>query len=175
MNSDFVRRGRVFDESIRLMKTLWKEDKIDFEGTFFHVKDALFLPKPVSGQIPVWIGGNGRTAVNRAARLGDGWHPVGPTAEAFKEGVEKIRRSDREVTISVRMTTGVRKKREDAALPGGEKRRILSGGPSEMRKTLSQLEEAGLDYSCASTMYPAAADIEADLKKFGAEVVRSYA
>ncbi len=174
MNSDFARRGRVFDESISLMRTLWKKERVDFDGKFFHIKDALFLPKPVNGQIPVWIGGNGKTAINRAVRLGDGWHPVGPTMEAFKEGVEKIRSSGREITISVRMTTDVRKKREEVVLPSGEKRMIVSGDRSEIRKTIGQLEDAGLDYFCASIIHPAAADIMADLKKFGSDVVRSY-
>ncbi len=72
LNSDFSKRGSVFDESIRLMKILWREDLVNFEGKFFNIKNALFLPKPVNRGIPVWIGGNGTLAVKRA-----GWGTAG--------------------------------------------------------------------------------------------------
>jgi probable F420-dependent oxidoreductase len=105
LNADFGRRGKVMDESIRLMKALWKDDLVNFDGTFFHLKDALFLPKPVNRNIPVWIGGNGSLAVRRALNFGDGWHPVGLDLEDFRKGVESIRRSGMSITISIRMTT----------------------------------------------------------------------
>ncbi len=72
------------------------------------------------------------------------------------------------------MTTDVRKKREDVTLPGGEKRKIASGTPAEVRQTIDRFAEMGLDYFCASIMHPSAADISADLKKFAGDVVRSY-
>ncbi len=174
MNSDFARRGKIFDESIELIKALWKDDIVNFQGRFFHLENALFLPKPVNRGIPVWIGGNGSTAVKRAIRLGNGWHPVGPSIEAFRSGVEKIRRSRDDVTISVRMTTDVRKKRDAVTLPSGEKRTVVSGTAAEIRHTIDEFADAGLDYFCASIMHPSAADITIDLKKFAGDVMRSY-
>jgi probable F420-dependent oxidoreductase len=174
LNSDFAARGRVFDEGIRLMKALWKEETVNFDGEFFHVKDSLFMPKPTNGTIPIWIGGNGRTAVNRVVRLGDGWHPVGPSLEVFRTGVEKVRGAGKEVTFSVRMTTDLRKKRDVVTLPSGEKRAVASGSADDIRKTIGEFEQVGLDYFCASIMHPSAADILADLKKFAVDVVRSY-
>lgn len=174
LNADFSRRGRTFDESIRLMKVLWRDDPVSFEGEFFHLREALFLPKPIRGDIPVWIGGDGPTAVRRASKLGDGWHPVGPGLEGFREGVERIRAVGRNVTISVRMTTDVRRKREDYVSATGEKRALASGSPEEIRKTIAEFESAGLEYYCASILHPSAAEIMADLKKFAADVVRSY-
>ncbi len=174
LDADFARRGEVFDESIRLMKALWRDDVIDFEGKFFNIKNALFLPKPASKSIPVWIGGNGSTSLRRAAKLGDGWHPVGPSLEDFAAGVEKITGSGRELTMSVRMTTDVRKKREQYASASGEKRAIASGSAAEIRKIIGDFEKAGLDYYCASILHVATAEIMTDLKKFAADVVRSY-
>jgi probable F420-dependent oxidoreductase len=175
LNSDFAGRGKVYDESVRLMRALWSEDPVDFDGEFFHVKDAVFLPKPVRGSVPVWIGGNGPVAVRRAMRLGDGWHPVGPSLADFRAGAERILASGKDVTLSVRMTTDVRKKREDTASPTGERRGVASGSSMEIRRTIDQYAEAGLEYFCASVTHPSAADIVADLRKFAAEVVRSYA
>jgi len=174
LNSNFSGRGKVFDESITLMRALWKDDVVNFEGRHFNVKNALFLPKPVNRGIPVWIGGNGMLAVRRAIRLGDGWHPVGPALETFRAGVEKIRSSGRDITVSVRMTTDVRKKREVVTRPDGEKRTVASGTAAEIRRTIDQFASAGLDYFCASIMHPSAADISADLRKFASDVVRSY-
>jgi len=173
LNADFGRRGKVMDESIRLMKALWKDDLVNFDGAFFHLKDALFLPKPVNGDIPVWIGGNGKLAVRRALRVGDGWHPVGLDLEDFKKGVESIRKSRRSITLSIRMTTDVRKKRE-AYTFNKERRVVVSGSSSEIRKEIDGYVETGLDYYCASINHPDASDIITDLKKFGSDVIASY-
>ena len=175
LNADFSKRGKVMDESIRLMKALWKEEVVDFEGEFFRVRGALFLPKPPRRDIPVWIGGNGPTAVRRAVRLGDGWHPVGPGVEDFRLGAEEIMGARKEITLSVRMTTDVRKKRDPYVGVGREKRAAVSGSADEIRKEIDAYSAAGLQYYCASINHPSSADIIADLKKFASEVVRSYA
>lgn len=174
LNADFARRGKVMDESVRLMKALWKDDVVNFEGEFFHVRDALFLPKPVKRDIPVWIGGNGPVSVRRAIRLGDGWHPVGLDEEGFRNGVQKIREEGKRLTISTRMTTDVRKKREPYMTPNGEKRVTVSGTAVEIRKEIDRYAQAGLEYYCASINRPAASEIIADLKKFSSEVMKSY-
>ena len=174
LNADFARRGKVMDESIRLMKALWRDEAVNFQGDFFRLRDAVFLPKPVKRDIPVWIGGNGSTAIRRTIRLGDGWHPVGPDLVGFRRGVEEIRKSGRDVTISMRMTTDVRKKREPYVGANNERRVAVSGSAAEIRRDIDAFAEAGLQYYCASINHPAAADIIADLKKFSSEVVRSY-
>jgi probable F420-dependent oxidoreductase len=174
LNADFGRRGKVMDESIRLMKSLWRDEVVNFDGEFFHIRNALFFPKPVNKDIPVWIGGNGPSAVRRTIRLGDGWHPVGPDVEGFRRGAEEIRRSKKGATLSMRMTTDVRKKRAPYAGPNNEKRIAVSGSPSEIRKEIDAYAKAGLEYYCASINHPSAEDIVADLKLFSAEVMRSY-
>jgi probable F420-dependent oxidoreductase len=175
LNADFAKRGKVMDESIRLMKALWRDDLISFDDEFFHLKDAIFLPKPVNRHIPVWIGGNGQTAVRRAIRLGDGWHPVGADADTFRAGADEIRRSKKDITLSMRMTTDVRKKRAPYSGPNSEKRIAVSGSPAEIRKEIDAYADAGLEYYCASINHPSAQDIVADLKLFSSEVMRSYA
>ena len=174
LNADFARRGRVMDENIRLMKSLWRDEVVNFDGEFFHLKEALFFPKPVNRDIPVWIGGNGPLAVRRTVRLGDGWHPVGPEVEGFRRGAEEIRRSGRRVTLSMRMTTDVRKRRSPYTGPNNEKRIAVSGSPAEIRRDIDAYADAGLEYYCASINHPSAEDIVADLKLFSAEVMKSY-
>ena len=175
LKSDFRRRGRAMDEEIRLMKALWKDEVVDFEGEFFQVQDALFLPKPVNRDIPVWIGGNGPPSIRRATKLGDGWHPVGVDVKDFAVGAAKIREGGRRVTLSVRMVTDVRKKREAHAGPNDEKRVAVSGSAGEIRKQIEGYAEAGLEYYCAAMNHPAATEIVSDLRKFSSDVIRSYA
>lgn len=74
----FAERGRVTDEYIRAFRELWSSDRPTFEGRFCNFSDIIFLPKPVQQPgIPIWIGGHSKQAIRRAARLGDGWHPIG--------------------------------------------------------------------------------------------------
>ncbi len=174
LNADFKRRGKIFDESIRLMKSLWRDEVVNFDGEFFRVKDALFLPKPVKKGIPIWIGGNGATAIRRAIRLGDGWHPVGLDVGAFRRGARVIRESRKKVALTMRMTTDVRKRRAQYVGPGGEKRAVVSGSPTEIRKDVDNYARAGLEYYCASINHPDAAEIVKDLRRFSSDVMRSY-
>jgi probable F420-dependent oxidoreductase len=70
-------RGAVTDEYLRVMRELWTSDAPSFEGEHYRLPEGLhFLPKPVRGTIPIWIGGNTGRALRRTARLGDGWLAV---------------------------------------------------------------------------------------------------
>src|SRR5499426_118757 len=75
---DFDRRGAVTDEYLRIFKTLWTESPASFAGRFYRFDQIRCLPQPVQKpHPPIWIGGHSKVALRRAARYGDGWHPVG--------------------------------------------------------------------------------------------------
>src|SRR5262245_1402362 len=77
LNAPFARRGAYTDEAIRLMRTLWTEDPVNFRGEFFTLQDAAALPKPVQEpHPPLWIGSAGRAGLRRAVAFGAGWHPL---------------------------------------------------------------------------------------------------
>ncbi len=82
-----------FTEGVALMKALWTQDRITFDGEFWQLTDAAMEPKPVQKpHPPVWIGANGETALRRAVRLGDGFFGAGsaPTVR-FAEQVQVVR------------------------------------------------------------------------------------
>jgi len=54
--------------------------------------DVLFGPVPVQSPLPLWVGGNGTPAQRRAARLGDGWHPLFPEPAAYAAVVKRAMR-----------------------------------------------------------------------------------
>jgi probable F420-dependent oxidoreductase len=174
LGADFKKRASMMEESVRLMRALWAEETVNFQGKRFKVEDGIFLPKPVQGQIPIWIAGNSDGAVQRAIRIGDGWHPVGLDVERFRAGADAVAKSGKRVTLSLRVTVDVRKKRENLVGHDGEKRVSFSGSADEIRSSLEAYQMAGMNYCCASILHPSAADIVADIKKFGSEIISSY-
>ncbi|MGE0765235.1 MAG: TIGR03619 family F420-dependent LLM class oxidoreductase [Hyphomicrobiaceae bacterium] len=73
----FERRGAASNEYIRAFRTMWTEDKPEFDGEFVKIGNIMFEPKPVQrGGPPIWVGGEGLAARKRAATLGDGWYPT---------------------------------------------------------------------------------------------------
>lgn len=76
--SPFAERGAVTNEYLQAFKELWTSDNPSFEGKYCHFSNLKFSPKPVQKpHPPIWVGGHSRPALRRAARLGNGWHPVG--------------------------------------------------------------------------------------------------
>jgi probable F420-dependent oxidoreductase len=82
-----------FTEGIALMKALWTEPAVTFDGEFWQLKDAAMEPKPAQKPYPpLWFGANAEPALRRAVRLGDGFFGAGsaPT-ERFAVQVQVVR------------------------------------------------------------------------------------
>jgi len=67
------RRGKKADEALQLVRRLWHEDSVDFDGEFFKYDKACISPKPHSAHLPLWIGGSSEVAMQRVAQYGTGW------------------------------------------------------------------------------------------------------
>jgi probable F420-dependent oxidoreductase len=89
---DFHTRGRRLDAQIELLRRLWSEPAVDVHDGFHTIDRAGINPRPTR-QIPIWVGGMSDRALQRAARLADGWYPMsaaGPTAET-EERLARLR------------------------------------------------------------------------------------
>jgi probable F420-dependent oxidoreductase len=85
-------RGKRADESIVLMKKLWREEKVTFDGQFYSTRDVTLLPRPYQkGGPPVWVGGRSQAALRRVGRLADGWLVSFVTPKEIAAGIEAIR------------------------------------------------------------------------------------
>lgn len=73
-----TQRFRRFVEGVEIVKRLWTEDHVWFQGREFFLRDVTIAPKPLQKpRPPIWIAANGDKGVRRAARIGDGWL-IGP-------------------------------------------------------------------------------------------------
>jgi probable F420-dependent oxidoreductase len=80
-------RGAVTEEYVRVMRALWETDgAVTFDGRWIQLDGVHAEPKPAQDPFPLWIGGNHPRAWTRAARLGDGWHPLFPSPEGYAAG-----------------------------------------------------------------------------------------
>jgi probable F420-dependent oxidoreductase len=82
-----------FTEGLEVMRALWTEPEVTFDGRFYQLHQATMEPKPVQKpNPPVWLGGSAPAAVRRAARLADGFFGAGSsTTAAFAEQVKVLR------------------------------------------------------------------------------------
>ena len=91
LNLDPKVRGRKTDEGLEVIRRLWSEDKVDFEGTHYHLSGASLSPKPVQADLPIWIGGSSEAAIRRTARIGTGWQAGPETPEQAAKVVAAIK------------------------------------------------------------------------------------
>jgi probable F420-dependent oxidoreductase len=83
LGADWATRGARQAEQAEVLRRLWSEDLVDYEGRFHKLKGVNIVPPPVQRPIPIWFGGSSEAVVKRAARLGDGWMPImAPDADA---------------------------------------------------------------------------------------------
>lgn len=91
-------RGKRTDDMIVALRRLWIEDAVSFEGETFRFRDVTISPKPVQKPCPpIWIGGNSDAAMQRTARLGDGWLPSYITPKEAARGVAAIKQYASEI------------------------------------------------------------------------------
>jgi probable F420-dependent oxidoreductase len=72
LGQDFHTRGARQEEQIQLLRRLFTEPVVEFSGRFDRVERAALVPKPAR-HIPIWLGGSGEAAFDRASRLADGF------------------------------------------------------------------------------------------------------
>jgi probable F420-dependent oxidoreductase len=75
LGMEFADRGRRIEEQIELLRRLWQEPALTFQGPHHTVTSAGLNPLPVQRPIPIWMGGHSRPALKRIARIGDGFFP----------------------------------------------------------------------------------------------------
>src|SRR5881396_474613 len=84
-----------FNEGLQLMKALWTEPRVTFEGRFWQLHGAAMEPKPFQKpHPPIWFGGSHPNALRRAVRYANGFFGAGSqTTAQFAEQVKVVRQA----------------------------------------------------------------------------------
>jgi probable F420-dependent oxidoreductase len=80
---DWKTRGSRTDECIQALRSVWRDNPSSFHGKHFNFGPVKSFPKPITGDIPIFIGGHSPANAKRAARLGDGLMPASSVEDAL--------------------------------------------------------------------------------------------
>jgi probable F420-dependent oxidoreductase len=85
LGKSFGNRGRRIGEQVALLRRLWTEESVTFDGQYEQVEGAGLCPLPVQRPIPVWFGAQSERAYLRVGQLADGWFPQVPPGGRLDE------------------------------------------------------------------------------------------
>lgn len=92
-------RGARTDESLEIIRRLWKGETLTYDGKFYQVNGAKLAPGPVQNpRPPIYVGGFSHAGVRRAAKYGDGFLGTGPLKELYDQYLEELRKNDKPST-----------------------------------------------------------------------------
>lgn len=91
LNEDWKSRGTRQREQVEVLKKLWCDDLVTYQGRFHQFTEVNITPRPVQRPIPVWFGGSSDAVVKRAAQIGDGWMPIMAPNHEAEAKLEQLR------------------------------------------------------------------------------------
>jgi probable F420-dependent oxidoreductase len=176
-----------FTEGVQLMKALWTQGRVTFDGEFYKLTDAAMEPKPAQKpHPPIWFGANGEPALRRAVRLGDGFFGAGSTpTHRFAEQVPVVRAAMAEygrdefpiakrIYIAVDDNAGRARTRMNAAMEQIYGRRVpdieaaaVAGTPADCVAEVARVAAVGAELILFTTMF----DQDEQAARLAAEVM----
>ncbi len=175
----FEHRGAVSDEWLEVFVKLWTEENPTFEGRFYQVRDVGCFPKPVQKpHPPVFVGGNSRAAIRRAARYGQSWHAFRvPAAELpahlaqLRAAVSAAGRPADACGFSVRYGVRVVGPGGDAARRGPEEPgRVLVGTAAQVVEQLKPIVDLGPTHAMFDCRTGSHAEVLETMERLAGEV-----
>ena len=161
------RRVLRFQECVDLIKALWTESKVNFNGSIFQLEGATMALKPVQQPgPPIWFGGDHPDAIRRAATIADGWMGSGSSSTAsfarnvstLKAELEKAGRDPAMFPISKRVFLSVHERADVGRAelhrwfntvyhkPEGADASGIHGTPEQLRTRIEELVATGANH-----------------------------
>ncbi|MXY72298.1 MAG: LLM class F420-dependent oxidoreductase [Dehalococcoidia bacterium] len=137
LNEDFTNRGKRQEEQVEVLRQLWDEPIVDFDGNWHRIDRAGLKPLP-GRRIPIWFGGFSDPAFRRAARIGDGF-VFGNGSPDARNTVETIRGY-------------LQEEGRDPGSFGFEAMMNYGDGPENWAAEVERWRETGVDYVSMRTM-----------------------
>ena len=138
LGEDFHTRGRRLEEQVGLLRRLWAEPIVDFEGDFDRVPRAGINPLP-GRRIPIWMGGGAPVVLDRIGRIGDGWFATQGRPQLLERDIAAIHEAAR--------TAG-----RDPSEIGIGVLIAQRGGPEEQAAYTARVEAVGCTHAALVTM-----------------------
>jgi len=139
LNENFHNRGRRSEEQVRLLRMLWTNELIDFQGKWHRIDRAGLKPLP-QRPIPIWFGGGAPEVLKRISRHGDGWFPQAQPDQALQRTIENLRAE----ALAAGRTA------EDIGIEGRVS--ITSGTPEDWARLAEQWRALGATHLGVNTM-----------------------
>lgn len=112
LRQNFHDRGHRSEEQIAVMRALWADPHVVFEGEEHTIPDAGINPLPTKPP-EIWIGGGSDKTYDRIGRLGDGWiniyvsaENIGPALDIIRSSAEKAGRDPNAIGLECWVSMG---------------------------------------------------------------------
>jgi alkanesulfonate monooxygenase SsuD/methylene tetrahydromethanopterin reductase-like flavin-dependent oxidoreductase (luciferase family) len=170
-------RFDLLEDALEIITRLFSGEAVDYAGKRVSLQHATMLPLPVQRpHPPIWIGGHTAPAIRRAARLGDGWHPIGLrppaslTPDEMRVAVARLRdeaskagRNPQQITISFRAPIAF-------ADGGGAQRQLLTGSVAAIQDDIGRYADCGVSHLIFDVMTPDVTEIRRVMERFARDV-----
>lgn len=171
----FKDRGKMTDEQLEILKSLWTEEHISFNGQFYRFQNLAFYPKPIQQpRIPIWVGGEGIAAQRRAARYGDAWFPyfIEITPAELRAGYDNVLRMAAEFGRSPGQVSFTCCRQIDVTRdPVPQDERFLRGTPEQLVEALRPYRDIGVEHLALQFIVPRWPDRVEQIERFTREVM----
>lgn len=185
-------RGARTDEAIRVMKMLFTQENVTFDGRFTRLREVNLMPKPPRGGPPVWIAGRSEAAIRRAARLGDGYLPylfsperLAKSLSSVREGAERAGRDPSAITAGIyqficlaesydeakRIAAADLSMRYNQPFENIVERYVVMGNADDCARRLADFAEAGAQHFILVPITPGFANVEAHVEAYSRDVI----
>lgn len=140
-------RGALADEFLQVLKAIWTTDPVEFQGKFYRVPRSHIQPKPVQKpHPPLYLAAFAPPALNRLARMADGWNPVGIPAAGMEQMFGSIRQMAKEAGRDPSaLALVVRANLEISDKPLGKERFIFFGSLDQIKEDIQACRGIGAD------------------------------
>ena len=95
LNEDFANRGARMEEQVDVLRRLWTDELVTYDGQWHHLDRVGLNPMPRQRPIPIWMGSYvGRVVekvIRRIGRMADGWFPQMPPGDELAAVLERLR------------------------------------------------------------------------------------
>lgn len=140
VGASFADRGRRLDEQIEVMRRLWSEPLVTFDGEYHHLDRVGINPRPEGGSIPLWIGSGPRdVSLRRVARAADGWIGLLTPDEDLGATIGRLR--------ELLAAEG----RDADSFPVETLVPVTDRSPEDVARELAELEAVGVTQACLTS------------------------